>query len=242
MMRWLRWSASIPLLILLGCVGDQDARVNPVQPVIVTVPQQPLAQPQDGKPLDNLKSEVQASSNATSNSLTGLGLQVAKVAEKVQGFGGDLAKITTCLQSTVEATSNLQATLASQVVVQSDMSAEIKASSQVVASLKAQLEAQVQAQVGLKNELQQTSQTIKAGHDATTLNVQFTKEMMDTLKASYQSQLEIVRSENHTRFWLAVVVLTAMCVVTALLLEASRRRAEARCAEERRRNKETGHA
>ena len=212
--------ASLP-----ACVGDQRSRENVTQttaPVVV----QPLPQQPDSA----LLAEVQTSANQTHNSLTGLGVQVAKLGEKVQGIGGDLLRLQASVETQVQASASLSANLRAALTadVTANLQTHASATAALVASLSNKLEGLAAGQVGLKNQLEQTEQTVKAGRDAYMQTVQFTREMQAALGQQNDMALAMERSRNRTEFWIVVSSGVLMLGLVALLLEASRRRAEGR--------------
>ncbi|OHB81190.1 MAG: hypothetical protein A2W31_05105 [Planctomycetes bacterium RBG_16_64_10] len=203
-------------------MGDQRQRQEASQPVTVNVPAPVVSQSPDMKPVSELRSEVQASSNQTTNALTGLGVQVSKVAEKVDAA---LVKVDASFQATASLRADMSASASATAVLTNAMSAQATA----IANLKLALEGIAQGQIGLKNSIETTSQTVASGRDSHVQTIQFTKEMMETLKASYEAQLAQTKSDNRTLFWTVTILMATVAGIVALVLEGSRRRAEARC-------------
>ena len=193
------------MVFLAGCAGDhrntQSVQHGSTAPIL---PMPPILPSPSVAPADTIASE-----NAVQNSLTGLGVQVAKVAEKIQGFGGDLAH----LQATANA--EIRADLAAQI--RAEMSVHLQAQAEANAQILSAINAQVQAQAGLRNSIDQTAQTVNAARDANVQTIQFTKEMQSVLEQSYKSA-----------GYLVYVFCGALVSVVYILQERSRARADRR--------------
>lgn len=203
-------------VILSGCsgiqaLGDNQSRQTAQQgPATVAIPVLP---PTDSKaaagPVQRV--EASASNNATEQTQQ-LGIQIAKLGERVEGIHAEL-------NSTINANATLSASAVADIraSIRTEIDATAKVNAKAVAELDVKLEALAAAQVGINNRIDQTTQTISAGRDANTKTIQFTKDMSDTLIESERS---------HGRTLIAVVLL--LCGVLVVFLECSRRRAEKR--------------
>ncbi len=159
--------------------------------------------------------ETQQSNNATQQSLSGLGLQLGKVAEKVDA---SLVKVEANLQQTVQAHANLnaQAVANLRTELRAELSNEIQATASAQATANAKLEAQLQAlaqaqgaaQMALNARLEQTTNNLNAGRD----NIQFTPEMAHVFIAMLEQVAEIV----------GIVVGVVIGLVTALSVMSTR--------------------
>ena len=146
--------------------------------------------------IGELRQQVQASTNFTQNSITGIGANLGKLSESVQGFGGDLAHVSLGLKGQIEAKAEIVATIKAQI--------------QATANLQAKIDAQVMAQVGLKNEIEQLSIASKAGRDS--IVSQYTKEMRDTMLESY-------RTNNYTVWVMSGILVTMMAATFTFMLK-----------------------
>ena len=95
--------------------------------------------------------------------------------------------------------------------------ASANTNAQAVARLKtelmSQLNAMAQAQVGYQNKLDSMQQTVKSGRDSVVENIQFTQNMVDTIKSGNETLYKTV---------------LAPCAVILGISECSRRRADKR--------------
>jgi hypothetical protein len=225
------------LVFLAGCVGDHGRMgdVNQAAKPIVT-PLSPSVTPdQLAHAADEIKTTVQSSTNAAQQSFSGLGAQVAKGAENVDAavlkFGADVRAVATAnLEANLKVTGRIEAVadivndlrvdvgLAVNVANRVDLS--VKAQADVLADLKMQVAALGAAQVGYKNQLEQTSTSLSSGRDTYMQVTQDTKEWAQILKNDRDAQL-----------WETRIICGVGLVVLYLLLEFSRRRAEARARE-----------
>lgn len=239
-MRRLAQSAAVVIVLLTaGCIGDQKAPSQPSLPTTVTVLPPVAATPPDMSAVTDLRQEVQVSSNATHNAISGLGVQVSKVAERVQGFGGDLLKVQTQVDAAVTAQAVVATELRADVraEMQTVIASQVSANVALLRDLKTEITALAQTQVGLKNQIERTEQTVTAGRDNHV--TQFTKEMLEAFKSENQTQLAAVKDANSTLYWTVIGMCAVIVKLTVILTELSRRRAEARYAELQKRVGET---
>jgi len=189
------------LLCLAGCVGEQR-NAMPVQqgPALGNTPPRVDLEPRsEGELLarvEQLRSETQASNNANQQSLSGLGVQVAKVAENVRVTGAEItSNLKADLHATATASADLRASLAADLKaelraeIRNEMRASLDAQAHLNAALTAKLEALTAGQMGLRNELQQTSQTITASGSAQVQTFQFTRDMADLMAKAFDSNV-----------------------------------------------------
>lgn len=196
------------LLVLPGCSlfemrGGPEKQAETITqgaaPVAVpTVPAQPVVpgvskgevQAELDSAVKKISTESQASNNATQNTITGLGLNVTKLAEKLQGFGGDLAHVEANVNTKFEALAKLQidmkneltASISSVIDTRLDVKLDAKltanaqlqaqvtaqALTQLRTDIKSEIEAQIKAQVqaGIGNKMDSLAQEVKAGRDS----------------------------------------------------------------------------
>ena len=220
----MRYAAAILILIVLaGCeAATQHNHQADTFPQTVPVAAPPVAPPHpevtradlDGA-VRSIRTETQASNNAMQNSLTGLGANVGKVAEKVDA---SLVRIDATANTALKATAEIKTELNNQIEAQASFNAQ--AFAQFKADTSARLDAIAQAQAqgvaGWNNKLDSMQQTLTAGRDAIN-TTQYSKEMQETIistvKQSAESQVENTR---------------ILCGVIVVLAELSRRRAEKR--------------
>ena len=203
-------------LALSGCVADQQSRQNVALPQAVPQVVPELTRGDLDGAVHQLRTEAQASNNAMQNSLTGVGANVGKVAEKIDA---SLAHIDAQFQSQANVNTQARADLTATVKNEAKASAEV--TTRAVADLEARVnarldaiaQAQVQGQIGLNNRLESMQQTVSAGRDAINTTVQYSRDMAETQQRSYESNERIV--------WILGGVIVA-------LQELSRRRAERR--------------
>jgi len=192
------------LLVLPGCSllemrGGPEKQAETITqgaaPVAVpTVPAQPVpsgvskgeVQAELDGAVKKISAESQASNNATQNTITGLGLNVTKLAEKLQGFGGDLAHVEANVNTKFDALAKLQIDMKNELTVsissvidtrlEAKLDAKLTANTQVTAQaltqlraeIKSEIEAQIKAQVqaGIGNKMDSLAQEVKAGRDS----------------------------------------------------------------------------
>lgn len=225
-MRLLALSAVV--FLLSGCVADHRERQE------VSFAATPLALPAltrgelDGA-LAALRADVQSSQNATQNSISGIGLNVGKVAEKLEAdllrIQTDIhANLNTVVTAQTELRASLRADISTAVTAQASLRADLQANLNAAASLQAQaianletkLNALVQTtanlQAGIANRSETTTNT--AGRD---INTEFTREMQGALA-----------SDNRALIWVVAILTVFFCIVIVILSDGSRRRAESR--------------
>lgn len=215
----MKLAALIPLLLLAGCVkvGEQRSAM-PVQqgPALANTPPRIELEPRsEGELLarvEQFRSETQASNNATQQSLTGLGVQVSKVAENVKVTG---AEITSSIKSEVQATAMVNANLRAQLAaelraeIRNEMKASLDAQANLNAALAAKFEALTAGQAGLHNELQQTSQTITASGNAHVKTIQFSQEHLAAFAVFAQANVSSV-------YWLCGGMVTVVSLLSVM--------------------------
>lgn len=141
-----------------------------------------------------IRAESQASNNAAQQSISGLGLNLQKIAEKVDASLVKLsADFNTSIKAVAELSVKIHADLKNEISTQIKSEANLNA--QAVAQLEARLnatintkfealaQAQAQAlanmQAGIGNKIESTQRTNTAGRDS--VSTEFTKEMRDTI-------------------------------------------------------------
>jgi len=204
----------IALILLAGCraagTGDQSQRQAVQQgPATVSVPTVPPTvglNPVAGSAIAP-RIEASASNNAAEQSQQ-LGIQVAKLGERVEGIHAELS-------TRIDANATLSATASAEIRSTIKANAEISATAS--AKLESKLDALASAQVGIGNRIDATQQTVSAGHDAINKTTQYTADM---------AQKEISNERAHSLTLVAVVI--ALCAVLVIDKECSRRRAENR--------------
>ena len=186
----MKYAPILFLMLLSGCMGDHGLQqMNSVEgrdvkrldaPARIPAKDLPPAEVVDLAPLQK---QLAASENKTQQSLSGLGVQLGKLADTVKGVE---ANVNARLDATVEA----QATLALRAVadietrltaaVRADVDAQAHAHAEVVATLTAKIDQLAAVQAGLENTVQNQRQEISAARDANVKTVQYTREMMQT--------------------------------------------------------------
>lgn len=214
----MRYAAGILFLIfLVGCVGDQhnvqkSSFPQTVPVAVPPVPQQPEVTRADlDGAVRTIRTETQASNNATQNSITGLGANLGKIAEKVDA---SLVKSEATANTVAQFKTEVKNEMKAQADVNAQAFAEFKAETK--ARLDAIAQAQAQGQAGWNNKLDSMQQTLTAGRDAIN-TTQYSKEMQETIIATVEKSADA--QVQNTRI---------LCGVIVVLAELSRRRAEKR--------------
>jgi len=228
-----RATTSLLLLLVLFCgcrAGTQEKQTRHNDQILQAppptraeaVPAVPAVPAVTPAKIEELRSEFQSSNNVTKNEIQGLGVQITRVAEKVQGFGGDLLRLENSLNVAVENTANIKAEVNQKVQTEADLRATAIANleARITANLEQRVQAQVQAGFANRSESNQT--TVKAGGDSSI--TQFTSQMQAVFERSFSTTVYVVAFMSVLNF-LSCLCLCAMIVV---LVEASRRRAEER--------------
>lgn len=213
----------LPLLFLVGCFGDHRERQEPHQENRITprtyFTEGAVSRDDLEKTVREVHSELQTSNNATQNSISGLGVNVTKLAEKVQGFGGDLARIETSISTNAQLTASVKADLKNEIgEIRNDMRLEI---GKMQAQLNALAQAQAQAAVGVNNRMDSMQQTFSAGRDNNTSIINFTKEMQELI-------LRVVTDAYKTLYWTVIGMAALTLKIVIIMSELSRRRSEDR--------------
>lgn len=200
--------ATMALVLLAGCAAIEKTEQNREQikqeltraePVsVVAVPDEELR-----KQIGELRTESQQSNNNTNNRIEGIGLQFSKVAEKVQGFGGDLAHVKTTFETSFKA----------QAEVIANLKVQLDVANTAIANFHVDLKNSAELNTALKQQLETLTQNVSAGRDSNVKTIQFNSNMVEALK-----------NDGRTQFWTVVV----FALLTFLLQERSRARAEAR--------------
>lgn len=196
----------LPILALAlglsGCMGDHRGKQNVQQDgagLGFMRPQPakfPLAERVEVEPystgtlaaLEKIHSDSQASQNATQQSLTGLGLQFGKVAER---FDAALAKIEANLQLTIHNSATANASVSATAMAElrgeiKDIHAEITGLKLTIGKMEVSNAAMAAGQVALNARMDQTTNNLNAGRD----NVQFTKEMAGVFETAFEKMTE----------------------------------------------------
>lgn len=217
-------TALLLITFLCGCVDHRPRQadslnVTSTQPERLDFKGVETATQDTLKAVKDFHAENTSSANAVQNSISGIGANLGKLAEKVQGFGGDLAHLSATMENTLNVQTSARAELASSIeakvssAVQSSVAASASLNASAIADLMAKVDVMAQAQAGLSNRIESMQQTVSSGRDSIVSTVQFSQQMADTIAKSYDSMLQIVG---------------VMCGVICVMLEASRRRAESR--------------
>lgn len=172
-------------LCLAGCAGDQSARM--AKDIKQEGPSLVKAEVVEDVPTPRL---VEQSNNATQQSLTGLGVQISKLAESVSLFKGDLAHIEAKVDTRLSAAATLDLELKTQM--RADLQASIAANTKIAADLQVRVDALGAAVVGFQNTIQQTTQSVAAGHDSIIQTNNFSKEMKDTLISLHDKTVQMI--------------------------------------------------
>jgi hypothetical protein len=226
------------LLALPGCVGDHQGRQDVSQgqapagrdarptgpnrkPVLEDLPE---SRGELTEALRKIDASTQSSNNATQQSLSGLGLQVGKVAERVDAalvkFEADV-QVSIRQEVAAQFESNIKASLEAKAEVEARVQA--KAFSDFCLELRNELRVQAQAQAAaaataqgnavaaLRSEISQSTATLTAGRD----NIQITPEMMKVLLAS-------IGSMESTALAVVGIVIGCMSAATGIVALLSR--------------------
>jgi hypothetical protein len=136
--------------------------------------------------------DMTASTNATQQTLTGLGLQISKLAESFK-VADTLARfentIKTELAATVNAVSHIEVKNDVNAKAFSDLNARLD---KMEISFKSSVD--VDGVAALKSDIQKMSQTVSAGRDSHVQTIQFSREMRDTLIQSFENQLDTTKA------------------------------------------------
>lgn len=136
--------------------------------------------------IERLHAESQSSNNATQQSISGLGLNVSKIAEKVDA---SLVKLSADFDTKLTAVANLNVKVSNEL--NNNMNARAEANVKAIADLRAEFKAEIQAiaqasaqglanlQAGIGNRTDSIQKTSSAGRDST--STEFTKDMRDTI-------------------------------------------------------------
>lgn len=166
------------LIFLTGCIGSQknSQAVNQGSPRTEAIPVRPASEDLRAEVVE-LPKEITsaASNNATQQSLTGLGVQVGKMAEVLQA---SLLRMENTLSAQITMKNQLNATASANAEFKARMEATAKAIAKLDARVDAALNASLQAQAGLNNRIDQVSTS--AGRDAIS-STQFTEPMKELM-------------------------------------------------------------
>ncbi len=195
-------------LCLAGCIGDQHNSQAPSPPVINITPAPALAGPSK-EDFEKQHSETMAAATTAQQSFTGLGANIASLQNKLTGVEGDLSAVKLQLSATMNNFASFATDIKASFTVNANLTAQIKTEMQANfdAKLAAQADVNANAVAALKSEITSMTQTISAGRDANTQNIQFTKEMQQTLEAGYKTQLSEIK--------MAFYALIAICHIWA---------------------------
>lgn len=199
MFKTLLLACAVASLFAWGCLNHPEKQAEEIRQV---TPVATKAVPEVTRgDLDNIRSESQASNNAVQQSLTGLGLQLAKVAEK---FEASLAKFETRVNANATAIAQVRSDLKLLMQNNVELRNEIKANTNLSAKLDAQIEAtsklsarlealasaQGQIAAGVGNQLSQAVQKLQAGRDV--VNTSLDDNMAKTLDKTIWAIVKVV--------------------------------------------------
>lgn len=143
----MRWCVLGLLVCLVGCAGDHRGTQHVQQDApglgwlrSNNPPSLELTERSRGELKQDVRTEVQASSNALQQSFSGLGLQLGKVAEKVEASLVRVEKLETHLQQVAN--------------IRLEVSPEVKAELNAIKSMVVDLKATVTLQVKIAEQLQ----------------------------------------------------------------------------------------
>ncbi len=208
--------AALLLLALSGCVADHNGR----QTVDFKQPAAPAA----------LNSQ-----NAIQETFSGLGAQIGKVADRLDGLGGLIGQIDNNLSSEVVARAELSARVDAQIETRIHAEAQLKAS--VEAAIQARIDAAVKLQAdahaaavmalnaSFKEELSKFEQSNSAGRDQTVNTVQYSREMMQTFEKFLATYEASNAQSDSTLKWVVGALFALFTGLAALWIYASHRRA-----------------
>lgn len=228
----MKFGLLLAFVAFTGCLGDQQNRLADTvvqkapEPAVIT-----KENPGTENAIRELRTETTSSNNATQNSITGLGVQVSKVAEKIQGVGGDLAHLEgdlVHLETNVKAQVDAQANVDAQFRVslsneiQASLKVQAQANAEAIANLHIKLDALVQVQTGLNNKIEQMTTSVSSGRDSIVKITQFSDQMVQTLK-----------DDNRTLIQIVLILSGLTHSVVIILAHQSRSRAESRATAEK---------
>lgn len=218
---------SLALFCLAGCAdqkarmagGDQSfARLPGFLPLESTA-QAPASAGASGAgsakaDVERIQQDLAASNNQTQQTLAGVGLQMGKLAEKVQGFGGDLAHVDAKVTGVEKAVASLDVKIDQRFEASANVQAKALSDWQLQFEnrLDARLNAQTAGVAALKSDLQQMSQTVSSGRDSVVETVQFSREFRDTLLKAFDTVLDLVKAFTvmMVGLWLALQITDRM--------------------------------
>lgn len=194
------------LITLAGCGNKRTTHQDQIEirnesrqtpPVLPAGESVHLADPELLQSVKEMRSEALTSSQVVKNDINGIGVQVAKVMDKFQAFGGDL------LRAQAEIKTELRADFKASV---GDLSNNMAAQATAIAEVKNEMKALASANAALGFKVDQQAQTISAGRDSHTQTINFSKEMV-----------EVIRSENRVQFYTILAFVLVMLAVVIVL-------------------------
>jgi hypothetical protein len=234
----------LTFIILPGCL-DNKPKMNPIGPVIRSseIPIDIVPSPGQAATKDDLVNALTAtaagimkqssdSQNAIQTNMQSvLGVSVGKITDdliKVQAQFKNLAEVNAALNASLNASVASGNDIKLMLKAQMDFNADLVASLKVNADLSAKMEALGGAQAGFNNKIdQQTSemkQKIEAGRDVNSVNTQFTKEMLETIKSLNQTNIDTSKQWSYVLAGL----ISSIAGIVSLYLHKQKTKAEDR--------------
>lgn len=221
---------TLPSCSLIDGRRRDESRFEVTQPV--QAPPAPIVvkAPDEYTPaIEKLRAESVASSNAIKTDMTGVNLNISKVAESLKLIDGPLADVKNTATASASAVAKLDARLSSSIEATAELKAEIKAQVDIANSLRMQVgqmmldnKVAADANIAAFQRVEKLQQDVKAGRDAIVQNIELNERHVDLL-----------RSAHRTEFWTVVAFLATGSFVCCVLLHNSRKRAEMRYDRER---------
>lgn len=234
--------AVVILIALAGCNatgvdGSHSDRMNVRQgdPTRLAVPPAPaeLVAPPGSVPaptsadLERVRSETFASNTAQQNEITGLGVQVGKVAEKVEGVH---AEVSARLDSVINTTADLKLSVNQRVEAQAELNAKVVADlrAEFKADIKAEAKVSADAIAGVGNKINsvQTTSTTSSALNSGRDSISFTPEMAQMIVDMSRDDAKTLQQAQHDSSNTLICIVGALCGVMTALSELRSRRSE----------------
>jgi hypothetical protein len=177
--------------------------------------------------LERVRSETFASNTAQQNEITGLGVQLGKVGEHVEGVHAELsARLDNVVNATADIKVAVNQRIESQATLNASAVAELRAEFRAEISAQAQVQAEAVAGIGNKlNSIQTTSTTssaLNSGRDS----ISFTPEMAQMIIDMSRDDSKTLVQVQHEQSNALTYIVGALCGVMTLLAELRSRRSE----------------
>lgn len=236
--------AAAILIALAGCKatgvdGSHSDRMNVRQgdPTHLAVPSAPAEMVAPPAPsnvpgptsadLEHVRSETFASNTAQQNEITGLGVQVGKVAEKVEGVH---AEVSARLDNVINTTAELKVSVNQRFDAQAELNAKVVADlrAEFKADIKAEAQVQASAIAGVDNKINtvQTSTTTSSALNSGRDSISFTPEMARMIVDMSRDDAKTLQQVQHDSSNALIAIVGTLCGVMTALSELRSRRSE----------------